>query len=225
MDQTEKPEKFRSLYPEIDTSTLEEKLNQRLQEKYNFDSSMYNISDTRKYFREEIEHYTRKDKSLTRLNYFILTTEVVLGAGGVASGVTLSSTGFGTVVGIPIVSGTVAGVGLLMAFGHHVFNVKRRRFTRILTLAKSVLLDFEQLYTEAMLDKKIDEWEYRKLIAKYDYYKTHKNEIKSNTQITKESVYNTIKEVPDDLKNKITDIVYASIRRNNSSATKNGVIS
>ena len=208
--------KFRTMYPELDPLTLEEKLDQRLKEKYNFDSSIHNIGDIRKYFDEEIAHYSKKDKKTKRINYVILTLEALVGVGGVASGVTLSSTGVGVIAGIPVVSGSVATVGVSMAIGNHMFNMKRRRYTRILTLAKTILLDFEQLYTEAMMDKKIDEMEYKKLTAKYDYYKTHKKEIKKDTQITKESVYNTIKDVPDDIRDKISEVIYATIRKNNS---------
>ncbi len=160
--------KFRTLYPGLDSLTLEEKLDQRLKEKYNFDSSIHNIGDIRKYFGEEIAHYSKKDKKTKRINYVILTLEALVGVGGVASGVTLSSTGVGVIAGIPVVSGSVATVGVSMAIGNHMFNMKRRRYTRILTLAKTILLDFEQLYTEAMMDKKIDEMEYKKLTAKYD---------------------------------------------------------
>ena len=98
-----------------------------------------------------------KIKNFKRVNYSILAGELIGAISSIAVGSSLSATGVGVVVGLPIVGSIVTCAGVLLTLTKYLYNKKRRRYSRSESLAELMKTDFEQLHKEAMMDKKIDE--------------------------------------------------------------------
>ena len=96
-------------------------------------------------------------KNIKRVNYVILAGEIIGAISSIAVGSSLSATGVDVIVGLPIVGISVTSTGVLLTLTNYLYNKKRRRYSKIESLAKMIKIEFEQLHKEAMMDKKIDE--------------------------------------------------------------------
>ena len=189
-------------YPELDTMTLEEKLNFKLKQERAFENSKHTLLDIQRFFDEQYKHYSKKDKRTTRLSVFFVVVGVISSSSGFGGGIA-SATGLGVVVGAPL-GITFGSIGLVSLVASYCFNKKKQRYNFILAEIKKNRIDFELLLKEANRDGVIDEREFKKLTQKYKFYLKRKEDIKKNTDFKKEDMF-------DDDKINIDEVVKKAI--------------
>ena len=108
---------FIQLNKELDTMKMQEKLEVRLKEEYNFNSSLYNIQDKKKFLDAEVIKYKKKMKNVKRGNYVLLAGELIGAISSIAVGSSLSANEVGVIVGLPVIGAKVTGAGVLLLIG------------------------------------------------------------------------------------------------------------
>ena len=188
-------DQIKSMYPTLPTADermkqLEERLEETKKD-HNFKQALQNVRDIVVLLEREIDDYTDKSKKCKYINYAVLVTNSLASLSGIATAVGTGVSGVGLALSAPIASGSIAGGTLVMSLTNYIYiyNKKRKTFSRTLTLANQVLLDFNQLIREAMIDGQIDSNEHQKIVEKYEWYKTNKKEIKTDTKINVADVF------------------------------------
>jgi hypothetical protein len=191
-----------NVYPDLTFSQRVEDqtkifINTQLQDEYKFNTALLNVKDISNFFKNELSKYNQKHTKCKRINYALIAGETMLSTAGVGTGIALTLTGIGATVGIPIVGGSVVVGSITMKLIDFILENNRRRYGRLVLLCKTTLIEFESLFDESMKDHKIDEKEYKKLKAKYDFYVENKNKIKVETEITKQKLLGSINQHPN----------------------------
>ena len=181
------------MYPTLPTADermkqLEERLEETKKD-HNFKQALQNVRDVGALLEREIDHYTDKSKKCKYINYAVLVINSLASLSGIATAVGTGVSGVGLALSAPIASGSIAGGTLVMSLTNYIYNKKRKRYSRTLTLANQILLDFRQLIREAMIDGQIDSNEHQKIVEKYEWYKTNKKKIKTDTKINVADVF------------------------------------
>ena len=110
---------FIQLNKELDTMTMQEKLEVRLKEEFNFDSSLFNIRDIKKFLDAEVIKKITKIKNVKRGNYVLLAGKLIGAISSIAVGSSLSATEVDVIVGVPIVGASVSGAGVLLTLTNY----------------------------------------------------------------------------------------------------------
>ena len=211
---------FKELNEELQSYTMDEKIEKKLKVEREFTSTINDIEKKKAYFEKEVDKYTMKNQKCKNIGHAIITAEIAGSLTGLTTGAVISLTGFGTILAVPIVSLGLALGGTLVLTTGYLLDKKRRRYARVLTLAKIFKAEFDKLYQEAMVDKSIDEKEYKILSKKYDLYKTEKKKLCSSTDIKIEDIVSYAESFPHDMKQQILEILNTLPKSTSSISSK-----
>ena len=113
--------------------------------------------------------------------------EILTGASGVVVGSTLTATGVGAVIGVPIagISAFIASVATLIT--NEYLSKRESRYTKLRDHVNMITLLYEKTLTKSMIDKKIDDKEGEDLKQIDNHYLYKRKEMKS-TKLSVEEV-------------------------------------
>jgi hypothetical protein len=169
------------IYPNIPDKTVEQQIDDKLVNLRKFDNKTNMIKEIKQYFENEEKHYKKKYNSTKIKSYVILSSEVILTAAGTALGTTLTLTGVGATIGVPVGTGCIAASTLLTKGIHEIIKKKEQSYLKMCLLSQASLEEFDKLYKKAMEDNTIDDKEYNQLTNKYETYKNSKSDLKKKT--------------------------------------------
>ena len=169
-------ETFKQLNNELEVSKIQEKIEKRLREEYDFNNSISILKDMKKFYDAELNHYTKKASNASNLYKTLTSISVLSGGGGITAAVS-SISGISAPISIPITI-SCGAVSISSSIFNHFLQIKCTRYNNILKEVKTKSKDFDLLLQEAKQDKVIDQREYNKLTKTYELYKENKTKIK-----------------------------------------------
>ncbi len=142
-----------------------------------------------KSLKSDNEYYKKKYKSLNKKKIYISILEILTGASGVIVGSTLTATGVGATIGVPIagVSAFLASIATLIT--NEYLSKRKARYTKLRDYINMITLLYEKTLTKSMMDKKIDEKEGEELKQIYNHHLEKKKNIMNNTRFSVEEVF------------------------------------
>ena len=136
------------------------------------------------------DYYKKKYKSVIKKKIYISVLEILAGASGVVVGSTLTATGVGTQVGVPIAGVTSFVISVAVLFTNEYFSKLKSRYQKLGDHIRMIKFLFEKKkLKKSPVDKKIDEKESEELKSIYNHYITKRNEIMENTKFTVEDIF------------------------------------
>ncbi len=142
-----------------------------------------------KSLKSDNEYYKKKYKSLNKKKIYISILEILTGASGVIVGSTLTATGVGATIGVPIagVSAFIASIATLIT--NEYLSKRKARYTKLRDHINMITLLYEKTLTKSMMDKKIDEKEGEELKQIYNHYLEKRKDIMNSTRFSVEEVF------------------------------------
>ena len=134
----------------------------------------------------EIDYY--KNKSVNKKKIYISILEILAGASGVVVGSTLTATGVGTQIGLPIAGVSSFVISVAVLFTNEYFSRLNSRYQKLIDHIKMIKLLHKKILKKSLVDKKVDEKESEELKSIYNHYITKRNEIMENTKLTVEDI-------------------------------------
>ena len=167
---------------EITTKDDEIKTLKYKTEKHDFESILKSL-------KIDIDYYKKKYNSINKKKVYISVLEVLTGASGVVVGSTLTATGVGATIGVPIagVSAFIASIATLIT--NEYLSKRKARYTKLRDHVNMITLLYEKTLTKSMVDKKIDEKEGEELKQIYNHYLEKRKDIMKSTKFSVEEVF------------------------------------
>ena len=135
------------------------------------------------------DYYKKKYKSVNKKKIYISILEILAGASGVVVGSTLTATGVGTQIGVPIAGVSRFVISVAVLFTNEYFSRLKSRYQKLRDHIKMIKLLNEKTLKKSLVDKKIDEKESEELKSIYNHYITKRKEIMENTKFTVEDIF------------------------------------
>ena len=135
------------------------------------------------------DYYKKKYKSVNKKKIYISILEILAGASGVVVGSTLTATGVGTQIGVPIAGVSSFVISVAVLFTNEYFSILKSRYQKLRDHIKMIKLLYEKTLKKSLVDKKIDEKESEELKSIYNHYITKRKEIMENTKFTVEDIF------------------------------------
>ena len=135
------------------------------------------------------DYYKKKYNSINKKKVYISVLEILSGASGVVVGSTLTATGVGATIGVPIagVSAFIASIATLIT--NEYLSKRKARYTKLRDHVNMITLLYEKTLTKSMMDKKIDEKEGEELKQIYNHYLEKRKDIMKSTKFSVEEVF------------------------------------
>ena len=161
------------IYPPLPTAPPEDVENFRLKK----------ICDCQKELEQEINHYKKVCKKYKRLKAITHTTSTMTGFLSVAlssTGLAVSLSGMGIVVGAPIVGFANLSSIISTAFiiGNKNINKKISKHEKTISLAEAKHLTISRLISKAMNDRRISDSEFDLILREVEQYHSMKKELR-----------------------------------------------
>ena len=118
--------------------------------------------------------------------------EILAGASGVVVGSTLTTTGVGTQIGVPIAGVSSFVISVAVLFTNEFSSRLKSRYQKLRDHIKMIKLLYEKTLKKSLVDKKIDEKESEELKIIYNHYITKRKEIMENTKFTVEDFFDKL---------------------------------
>ena len=138
------------------------------------------------------DYYKKKYKSLNKKKIYISILEILTGIVGLSAGSTLSLTGVGASIGVPIAASSSFLVSIATLITNEYFSKLKIRYTNLRDHINMITLLYEKTLNKSMIDKKIDPIEAEELKKIYNHYLDKKKEIMKNTRFQVQEVFGDI---------------------------------
>ena len=135
------------------------------------------------------DYYKKKYKSVNKKKIYISILEILAGASGVVVGSTLTATGVGTQIGVPVAGVSSFAISVAVLFTNEYFSRLKLRYQKLRDQINMIKLLYEKTLKKSLVDKKIDEKESEELKSIYNQYITKRKEIMENTKFTVEDIF------------------------------------
>ena len=154
-----------------------------------YKTERYDYENILKSLKIDNNYYKKKYKSINKKKIYISVLEILTGASGVIVGSTLTATGIGATIGVPIagVSAFIASIATLIT--NEYLSKRKSRYTKLRDNINMITLLFEKTMMKSMVDKKIDEKEGEELKQIYNHYLDKRKEIMKSTKFSVEEVF------------------------------------
>ena len=131
---------------------------------------------------EDEEKYKKKYKKLNTKKTISIITNKVIGILGIGSGIILSLTGVGAVVGVTLIGASLLLVSCAVTVINEYISRMKQRYLRLRMFVNEIKIQYEKLLKKSLIDKFIDEKEGTELKKLYDFYLNNKKKIKTKTK-------------------------------------------
>ena len=137
------------------------------------------------------DYYKKKNISTNKKKVYFSVLEVLTGASGIVVGTTLTATGVGATIGVPIagVSAFIASIATLIP--NEYLSKRKARYTKLRDHVNMITLLYEKTLTKSMMDKKIDE-KGEELKQIYNHYLDKRKDIMKSTKFSVEEVFEKV---------------------------------
>ena len=184
---------YKDLNNDIEADLISVRSKNEIQDlKYNY--LKLNYEGVVKKLIDDEEKYKKRYKSLNTKKGISIVAGIISGILGVSSGITLTATGVGAVVGVPV----IASSGLLISIAVTVINEYisklKERYIRLRTFVNKIRVDYEKVLKKSLADKVIDEKEGIELKKIYDYYLNNQKKIMKETKVSVEDIFGSMVE-------------------------------
>ena len=138
------------------------------------------------------DYYKKKNISTNKKKVYVSVLEILTGASGIVVGTTLTATGVGATIGVPIagVSAFIASIATLIP--NEYLSKRKARYTKLRDPVNMITLLYEKTLTKSMMDKKIDEKEGEELKQIYNHYLDKRKDIMKSTKFSVEEVFEKV---------------------------------
>ena len=144
-----------------------------------------------KNLKNDNEYYKKKYTSLKKKKIYITVLEILTGASGVIVGSTLTATGVGASIGVPIAGASAFIASIATLITNEYLSKQKTRYTKLRDWINVMSLLYEKTLNQSMIDKKIDEKEGEELKQIYNHYLEKRKDIMNSTKFSVEDVFGT----------------------------------
>ena len=134
-------------------------------------------------------YYKKKYKSLNKKKVYVSVLEILMGVSGLAVGSSLSVTGVGATIGVPIASASAFLTSVAVLITNEYIAKLKMRYTKLRDWINMITLLYEKTLKTSMIDKKIDEKEANELKRIYNHYLEKRKDIMTSTKFSFEDVF------------------------------------
>ena len=154
-----------------------------------YKTERYDYENILKSLKIDNDYYKKKYRSLNRKKIYISVLEIFSGASGVIVGSTLTATGVGATIGVPIAGASAFIASIATLITNEYLSKRKSRYTKLRDNINMITLLYEKTMLKSMVDKKIDEKEGEELKQIYNHYLDKRKEIMKSTKFSVEEVF------------------------------------
>ena len=154
-------------------------------EKHDYENILKNLKN-------DNEYYKKKYNSLNKKKIYITVFEILTGTSGVIVGSTLTATGVGASIGVPIASASAFIASIATLITNEYLSKQKARYTKLRDWINMTSLLYEKTLKKSLIDKKIDEKEGEELKQIYNHYLEKKKDIMNSTKFSVEDVFGNL---------------------------------
>ena len=142
-----------------------------------------------KSLKNDNEYYKKKYNSLNKKKIYIIVLEILTGSSGVIVGSTLTATGVGASIGVPIAGASAFIASIATLITNEYLSKRKARYTKLRDWINMITLFYEKTLQKSLIDKKIDEKEGEELKQIYNHYLEKRKDIMNSTKFSVEEVF------------------------------------
>ena len=144
-----------------------------------------------KSLKNDNEYYKKKYKSLNKKKIYIIVLEILTGSTGVIVGSTLTATGVGASIGVPIAGASAFIASIATLITNEYLSKQKARYIKLRDWINITSLLYEKTLQKSLIDKKIDEKEGEELKQIYNHYLEKKKDIMNSTKFSVQDVFSS----------------------------------
>ena len=154
-----------------------------------YKTERYDYENILKSLKIDSDYYKKKYRSINKKKIYITVLDLLIGAAGLATGIGLTASGVGTVIGVPIAGASAFITSVATVITNEYMSKRKSRYTKLRDHINMITLLYEKTLAKSLIDKHIDEKEGEELKQIYNHYLDKRKDIMKSTKFRVEEVF------------------------------------